>query len=179
VSNVDAVQELTARKSYQDIKQGSFEMLAQYSVRFWDTYKAYKATGTKDQPVQVPEKEQALDFFHRLDQGRYATFKISRLNGWATKAYDPPKTPNAIQQISGVWVRPTSKQEGGAGAAFVMIEEEARINKKKNDKLKASGKKKNAAATMATGASTMKRNRQRTCRTWSALSVKKRVFTLP
>jgi hypothetical protein len=34
VSNIDAVKELTARKSYQNIKQGSFETLTQYSARF-------------------------------------------------------------------------------------------------------------------------------------------------
>jgi hypothetical protein len=39
VSNVDAVKDLEARKAYQNIKQGSFETLAQYSVRFRDTYK--------------------------------------------------------------------------------------------------------------------------------------------
>jgi len=47
VSNVDVVEALTARKSHQNIKQGSFETLAQYSARFYDTYMAYKATGTK------------------------------------------------------------------------------------------------------------------------------------
>ncbi len=45
-SNVNAVKDLAARKAYQNIKQGSFKTLAQYSVRFRDTYRAYKATGT-------------------------------------------------------------------------------------------------------------------------------------
>jgi len=40
-SNVDVVKDLATRKAYQSIKQGSFETLAQYSVRFRDTYKAY------------------------------------------------------------------------------------------------------------------------------------------
>ena len=69
VSNVTAVKELTSRKAYQNIKQGPFESLAQYSERFRDTYRAYKATGTQSRPVDVPENEQALDFFHGLDQG--------------------------------------------------------------------------------------------------------------
>jgi hypothetical protein len=42
VSNVTQVKELTARKAYQMIKQGSFESLAQYSKRFWETYRSYK-----------------------------------------------------------------------------------------------------------------------------------------
>jgi hypothetical protein len=158
VSNVDAVKELTARKSYQNIKQGSFETLAQYSARYRDTYKSYKATGTVERPVDVTEKEQVLDFFHGLDQGRYATFKTSMLNSWARKAFNPPDTPNDIYRIAGSWVKPATKMEGGPGAAFVMIEEDAKFNKKRNEKLKASEKKKKAAAVavaaaMATGAS--------------------------
>jgi len=69
------VKDLAAKKAYQNIKQGSFEMLAQYSVRFRDSYKVCKATGTDEQPVKVTEQEQALDFFHGLDQGRYVHFK--------------------------------------------------------------------------------------------------------
>jgi hypothetical protein len=64
VSNIDAVKEITARKSYQNIKQESFETLVQYSARFRVTYKSYKATETVESPVDVTEKEQALDFFH-------------------------------------------------------------------------------------------------------------------
>jgi hypothetical protein len=48
VSNVDSVKALAARKAYQNIKQGSFETLAQYSVRFHNTYKACKATATQE-----------------------------------------------------------------------------------------------------------------------------------
>jgi len=157
VSNIDAVKELTARKSYQNIKQESFETLVQYSARFRDTYKSYKATETVESPVDVTEKEQALDFFHGLDQGRYATSKTSMLNGWATKAFDPPDTPNDIYRIAGLWVKPATKIEGGTGATFVTIEEDVKINKKTNEKLKASEKKKRvavvAAAAIATGAS--------------------------
>jgi hypothetical protein len=38
ISNIDAVKEHMTRKVYQDIKQGSFEPLAQYSEQFRDTY---------------------------------------------------------------------------------------------------------------------------------------------
>jgi hypothetical protein len=38
ISNVDAIKELTARKAYQNIKQGSFETSAQYGECFRDTY---------------------------------------------------------------------------------------------------------------------------------------------
>ncbi len=54
-------------------------------------------------------------------------------------------------------VKPATKIEGGTGATFVTIEEDVKINKKTNEKLKASEKKKRvavvAAAAIATGAS--------------------------
>jgi hypothetical protein len=113
-----------------------------------------------ERPVDVTEKEQALDFLHGLDQRRYATFKTSMLNGWATKAFDPPDTPNDIYRIAGSWVKSATKIEGGMGTMFFTIEEDAKINKKKNEKLKAPEKKKKAVAVavaavaaMATGAS--------------------------
>jgi hypothetical protein len=101
ISNVTAVKELAARKAYQNIKQGSFESLAQYSERFRDTYRGYKATGTASKPIDVLEEEQALDFFHGLDPSRYATFKTSMMNGWATQAFMPPATVNEIYRIAG------------------------------------------------------------------------------
>jgi len=103
------------------------------------SHKAYKATATEERPVDVAEQDQALDFFHGLDQGRYAQLKTSMLNGWATKAFHPPNTPNDIYSIAGAWVKLTSRIEGGTAATFVTIEEEARINKKCMDRTK--GKK--------------------------------------
>jgi hypothetical protein len=44
VSNTDEVMELTARKAYQNICQGAFETLAQFSIRFSKTYKGYENT---------------------------------------------------------------------------------------------------------------------------------------
>jgi len=71
VSNVTAVQELTARKAYQNIKQGAYETLAKYSERFQEVYKGYKEAATTANPVNISESEQAMDFFHGLDSGRW------------------------------------------------------------------------------------------------------------
>lgn len=65
-----AVKELAARKPYTGIKQGAFEMLAQYSKCFHETYKGYNNIGTVNEPVAVSEKVQAMDFFHGLDARR-------------------------------------------------------------------------------------------------------------
>jgi hypothetical protein len=49
-SNVDEVKSMAARKVYQNIKQGSFESLAQFSERFRETYQAFQeAVLTNDQ----------------------------------------------------------------------------------------------------------------------------------
>jgi hypothetical protein len=108
-SNVTAVQELTVRKAYQNIKQGAFKTLAQYSERFHETCKGYKETGTTLAPVDIKENIQAMDFFHGLDQGRYGAFKTSMINGWSTKAFNPPATVNDIYRVAAPWVRPTSR----------------------------------------------------------------------
>jgi hypothetical protein len=123
---VDCVSSITAVKELAAIKQGPFESLAQYSERFRDTYRGYKATGTALRPIDIEESDQALDFFHGLDPARYRAFKTSMLNGWATKAFAPPQTVNKIYRIAGTWVRPAPKPDGGTAASYVTIEEEAK-----------------------------------------------------
>jgi hypothetical protein len=151
VSNVMAIQELTARKAYQNIRQGAYETLVQYSERFREVYKGYKETGTKAGPVDVKEEVQALDFFHGLDQGRYGVFKTSMLNGWAAKAFDPPKTVYEIYRVAATWVKPLTRIEGGTAATFVTIEEDAKqkAHQKKTEKEKAKRAAKKAAAAAA------------------------------
>ena len=87
VSNVPEVTNLTARKAYQGLRQGAFEPLAQYSERFRDVLKTFVATGTIADPVEIPDTEQAMDFFHGLDPARYGAFKVEMLNGRNLKAF--------------------------------------------------------------------------------------------
>jgi len=61
---------------------------------------------TAASPINIEEKEQAMDFFHGLDQGRYGAFKTSMLNGWAAGAFNPPDTVNKINRTAGSWVKP-------------------------------------------------------------------------
>jgi len=58
VTSVDAVKELAARKAYQSIKQGPFETLAQYSERFRETYRAYKATEKDPKTLRLTSRNQ-------------------------------------------------------------------------------------------------------------------------
>jgi hypothetical protein len=55
-------------------------------------------------PVDIGEAEQAIDFFHGLDTGRYVMFKTNMLSWWAAGAFDPPDTVNKIFKIAATWV---------------------------------------------------------------------------
>jgi hypothetical protein len=44
MGNVNKEMDLVARKAYQKIKMGLFEMLSMYSERYHNTYQSYKAT---------------------------------------------------------------------------------------------------------------------------------------
>jgi hypothetical protein len=138
-SNVDEVKSMAARKAYQNIKQGSFESLAQYSERFRETYRAFQDSSINKLPVE--EADQAMDFFYGLDNAKYGIFKTNMINGWTTGAFKPPATVNEIYRIAGNWVKPTSKLEGGTSATYVTIEEHATIKRRKeqNEKNKAKG----------------------------------------
>jgi hypothetical protein len=144
------VKELMARKAYQQIKQGPFESLTQFSERFRETYWSYKNTLMSTNPVNIEEKEQAMDFFHVLDAGRYDAFKTSMLNGWAAGAFELPDTVNKIYSTAGSWVKPVPQGEGGAAVSYVTIEEGAKqaAAKKKQENQK---KQKQAAAAAGTG----------------------------
>jgi hypothetical protein len=155
VSNVSQVKELTARKAYQQIKQGPFESLAQFSERFRETYRSYKNTSTSASPVNIEEKEQAMDFFHALDAGRYGAFKTSMLNGWAAGAFDPPDTVNKIYRTAGSWVKPIPRGEGGTAVSYVTLEEGAKqaAAKKKQETQKKQRQAAAAAEAAAAGTS--------------------------
>jgi hypothetical protein len=127
ISNVDEVRKLSARKAYQNIKQGAFETLAQYSERFRDTYRGYAETlQVPAGQVAVEEKVQVMDFFHGLEQGKYGAFKTSMLNAWTTRAIAPPTSVNEIYKMAGSWVKTSTRTDGGIASTFVTIEEEAR-----------------------------------------------------
>jgi hypothetical protein len=59
-----------------------------------------------------------MDFFHGLDDRRYAEFKQNVKNWWAMKSMNPPMTVNKIYRLAGVWVKPTARGETGTGATY-------------------------------------------------------------
>jgi hypothetical protein len=59
-----------------------------------------------------------MDFFHGLDDRRYAEFKQNVKNGWAMKSMNPLTTVKEIYRLAGVWVKPTARGETGTGATY-------------------------------------------------------------
>jgi hypothetical protein len=137
---VSQVKELTARKAYQNIRRGAFESLSQYSERFRETYRSYKNTANAATPVDIKEEEQAMDFFHGLDNGRYAAFKSNMLNGWAVEAFNPPGTINQIFRIAATWVKPVPRGDGGTAVGCITLEDHAKGKAKSKNNKKTAGK---------------------------------------
>jgi hypothetical protein len=131
---MNQVEEFSVRKAYQMSKQVSFETLAQFSQWFQKTYQSYRNSSSLTKGVDMDKEEQAMDFFHGLDQGRYGVFKTSMLNGWAVGAFNPPDTINKIWQTAGSWVKLVTRGEGGKAASYVAIEQEAKQSKKKQER---------------------------------------------
>jgi hypothetical protein len=103
---------------------------------------------TATNPVNIEEKEQAMDFFYALDAGRYGAFKTSMLNGWAAGAFDPPDIVNKIYRTAGTWVKPEPRGEGGTAVSYVTIEEGAKqaVAKKKQEQHRKQKQQQAAAA---------------------------------
>jgi hypothetical protein len=71
-----------------------------------------------DNPIDVKEADQAMDFFHGLDDIKYAEFKQNMKNWWGMKSMQPPKTVNEIYRLAGVWVKPTARSETCMAATY-------------------------------------------------------------
>jgi tRNA(Ile2) C34 agmatinyltransferase TiaS len=75
-------------------------------------------------PADIEEKEQAMDFFHGLDQGRNGIFKTNMLNSsWVAGAFDPLDMVNKTYRMVGSWVKPVPQDEGGTAVSYATIEE--------------------------------------------------------
>jgi hypothetical protein len=101
-SKVAAVVKLEARNQLQSLKQGGFESIISYKQRYTNALKAYHDQGnpTKD------DSDQAMDFFHGLDNGRYAEFKVQYLNGLQVSSIAAPRDLNTIFTLANNWLKP-------------------------------------------------------------------------
>ncbi len=98
---VAAIVKLEARNQLQTLRQGAFESVISYKQQYGKEIKAYHDQGnpTKD------DTDQAMDFFHSLDNGRYAKFKVQYLNGLQVKSINVPKNLNKIFTLANNWLK--------------------------------------------------------------------------
>jgi hypothetical protein len=78
ISKVAAVLRKTARNNYTNCKQGAYETIVTYRERFDDALRAYL---DQYEDLAIDPVDIAMDFFYGLDNGRYATFKATIING--------------------------------------------------------------------------------------------------
>jgi hypothetical protein len=115
-SKVATIVKLEARNQLKNLKQGAFESIITYKIRYNDALKAYHDHG-------IPPKdgmELAMDFFDGLDHGRYANFKVRYLNSLQIKTITAPKDLNTIFNLADNWQKPKALPGGGYASTYAM-----------------------------------------------------------
>jgi hypothetical protein len=103
-SEVEEIVKLSARQMYRNIRQGAYESIISYKERFNNALAVYN----EQQNAELEDKDVAMDFFSRLDNGRYADFKATFLNGLTVKSITPPEDLNAMYSM----ISPVGQAEG-------------------------------------------------------------------
>jgi hypothetical protein len=108
-SKVAAIVKFEARNQLQ-----SFGSVISYKQWYSYAIKAYhdQWNPTKD------DADQAMDFFHGLDNGRYADFKVQYLNGLKVKSIKAPKDLNEIFTLANNWLKPKLLPGGGYASTY-------------------------------------------------------------
>lgn len=135
-SEVAIVVKLESRTQLQNIRQGSYESIISYKQRYTNALRAYHEQ-------KNPEKEpvdQAMDFFHGLDNGRYADFKVDYLNGLQVKSIEPPTDLNEMFTLANGWLKPKALSGGGHASTYATRVD--KVSKRDRNKAKQLGNKK-------------------------------------
>jgi hypothetical protein len=59
-----------------------------------------------------------MDFFDRLDNGRYANFKVQYLNGLQIKTITDPTDLNTVFNLANNWLKPKALPGGGYASTY-------------------------------------------------------------
>jgi hypothetical protein len=113
-SEVAAVVKLEARNQLQSLRQGGFESIISYKQHYTNALKAYHDQGNSEKD----DSDQAMDFFHGLDNGRYAEFKVQYLNGLQVGSIAAPKDLNTIFTLANNWLKPKALAGGGYASTY-------------------------------------------------------------
>jgi hypothetical protein len=113
-SEVAAVIKLEARNQLQSLRQGGFESIISYKQRYNNALQAYHDQGN----LKKDGIDQAMDFFHGLDNGRYADFKVQYLNGLQVKSIPAPTDLNTVFNLTNNWLKPKALAGGGYASTY-------------------------------------------------------------
>jgi hypothetical protein len=116
-SEVEVVVKLAARSQLAACKQGSYELIVALKQRYTNALKAYQ---DQKNPV-MSDQDIAMDFFSKLDNGRYAEFKTTYLNNLQMKAVDLPENLNEIYLLASTHLKPKVALGGGIGSTFATM----------------------------------------------------------
>jgi hypothetical protein len=143
ISRIAAVIKKSACKEYQLMHQGPYETIITYKEQFDIALRAYK----EQENAELLQPGIAMDFFDGLDNGRYAEFKKSILNGMTAGSVTQPATLNKMYLLANQWLKTTGVSQLGLASTFVtkldMLDQSGKAGKNQ-DKNKT--KEKNAEA---------------------------------
>jgi hypothetical protein len=87
-----------------------------------------KAYQDQENP-ELDEVNVAMDFFDGLDNGRYAEFKKSVLNGMTAGSVAQPASLNKMYLQANQWLKTTGTTQSGLASTFVMKLDMPEVNK--------------------------------------------------
>lgn len=117
-SEVEAVMKLVARTQLVSTRQGAFESIISFTQLYNNALKAYN---DQKNPTMKP-KDIAMEFFSKLDNGRYAEFKTTFINGLQMKSIKPPKDLNEIFILANTYLKPKLVTgPSGVGSTFATM----------------------------------------------------------
>jgi hypothetical protein len=105
ISKVPTVTKMSARMTYQQMRQGPYESIIVYKERFNNALKAY----IEQKNPKMGDVDITMDFFRGLDNGRYAGFKTEILNGLTAKSITQPANLNDMYLLVNQWVKPVTR----------------------------------------------------------------------
>lgn len=117
-SKVEAVVKRRAWEEYAMCKQGTFEDIRDYKMRFDNKYESYVAHGNPEKS----EEDRAMDFLEGLDKSKYGDFVVEIINDIAKKAMEPPKTVNEVFVLANSRLVVKRNVNTNIGASYATIE---------------------------------------------------------
>jgi len=121
---------------YRNVRQGGYESITTYKERFDNALAIYQ----EQQNVQLEDEDIAMNFFSGLDNGHYAEFKATYLNGLTVKSITAPQDLNEIYTIASQWIKPKASGAGTVTTFATTLDKVESSNKKDGKNKKRNGK---------------------------------------